>query len=160
MNLPPRYNKLLQRAYPDCRMRWSAAKEEWLLERKAFYRRLDIDPAHYPPHALDTFIQHRDGYYTAGSFPPEQLPPADKLVAFLQAMDPVKLGFGPDSGDALAVQIEEIESQKQQAKYDSIKREFAENGADELWSANAVKSYVPRVYDGRDRGSMIAGKRQ
>lgn len=80
-----RYNKVLQRAFPDCRMRWSERKEQWLLERKAAYKRLNVDPNKYPADAIDTFIQHRDGYYTAGVYEPTRLPHVERLVAYLRA---------------------------------------------------------------------------
>lgn len=86
-----RYNKTLQRAYPDCRLRWSERREEWLLERKSNYARLDIDPAKYPASAVDTFIQRRDGYYLAGFYHPRGLPPAELLVKILQANDPNRM---------------------------------------------------------------------
>lgn len=86
-----RYNKTLQRTYPDCRIRWSERKHEWLLERKSNYARLDIDPSKYPSEAVDTFIQRRDGYYLAGRYHPRGLPPADVLVRILVANDPDRM---------------------------------------------------------------------
>lgn len=82
-----RYNKTLQRTYPDCRIRWSERQECWLLEQKVQYARVDIDPAKYPREAIDTFIQRRDGYYTAGKYPPRGLLPVELLVKVLLAND-------------------------------------------------------------------------
>lgn len=91
MELPRHYNKILQKTYPDCRIRWSVMKECWLLERKANYARVDIDPSKYPEHALDTFIQRRDGYYTAGAYHPQRLLPVDFLVQILLANDTARM---------------------------------------------------------------------
>lgn len=156
MTLPPRYNKILQRTYSDCRMRWSESREEWHLERRANYTRLDIDPAHYPASAVDTFIRHRDGYYLAGSFAPRNLPPVDRLVAFLLAHDPVKLGYGPGDGDRLADEIEAREAAREAQAYGSTRREFVESGADVLHDANVTRSVVPRYEFGCVRpGGLI-----
>lgn len=89
--LPPGYNKILQRTYPDCRMRWSDVREEWRLERKANFARTDIDPDKYPRDAVDTFICRRDGYYLAGRYEPHRLPPADLLVQILLANDTARM---------------------------------------------------------------------
>lgn len=86
-----RYNKALQRTYPDCRMRWSERQECWLLERRANYARVDIDPAKYPRDAMDTFIQRRDGFYTAGRYSPRGLLPVELLVRILLANDPTRM---------------------------------------------------------------------
>lgn len=85
------YNKTLQRTYPDCRLRWSERFDFWLLERKARYARTDIDPSKYPRDAVDTFIQRRDGYYTAGRYMPRGLPPVELLVRILLANDPDRM---------------------------------------------------------------------
>lgn len=97
--LPKKYNKTLQRAYPDCRIRWSERHEWWLLERKARFARANINPANYPREAIDTFIQLRDGYYTAGRYRADNLPPADLLVRILRANDTALMdvpGFTPE----------------------------------------------------------------
>lgn len=96
MNLPRNYNKRLQREYPDCRMRWSDRQECWLLEKKAAYSRVDIDPKKYPKEAVDTFIQRRDGYYLSGSYPANHLPQIDRLLAYLRSQDPVRMGLNPN----------------------------------------------------------------
>lgn len=85
--LPKSYNKILQRAYPDLRMVWSGVREEWRLERKCNYARVDIDPANYPADAVDTFRMRRDGYFLAGRYNPNGLPPVDLLVQILRAND-------------------------------------------------------------------------
>lgn len=65
-----RINHTLQAAYPDCRIRWSGRDQNWRLERKATYQRIDINPSQYPQHAVDTFIMRRDGYYLVGTYLP------------------------------------------------------------------------------------------
>jgi len=90
-SLPRNYNKHLRAAYPDCRIRWSNRQECWLLERRANYGRVDIDPAKYPKDAIDTFIQRRDGMYTAGRYHPNGLPPVELLVKILRANDTARM---------------------------------------------------------------------
>jgi hypothetical protein len=132
MDLPRGYNKILQRAYPDCRMRWAAdGSERWLLERRANYRRVQPDPAKYPRHALDTFIQHRDGYYLAGFYPPERLPNPHRLVEFLRSQDPtlMDLGGGTDVERA-ARYAERLEAREAEAKAKARRdQSFVESGA-------------------------------
>lgn len=131
-------------------MRWSGALEEWLLERRAYYARMDIDPSKYPAGAVDTFIQRRDGYYRAGSFAPNNLPQIDRLIAFLRLMDPRNLGYdldNPEAHNLIADELEKRESIEEEQTFGSIKREFVENGADELHTANKIASYVPRSWD-------------
>lgn len=84
MNLPRGYNRRLQRWDSQLRMRWSETLEEWVLERKAAYGRLDLDPAFLCP---DTFTQMRDGYFTLGTYPPRDLPTVDRLISYLQFSD-------------------------------------------------------------------------
>jgi len=162
MDLPRGYNKTLQRAFPDCRMRWSNASEEWLLERRANYARLDIDPSKYPAGAVDTFIQRRDGYYEAGSFAARNLPDVNRLVAFLRLMDPRNLDVdldNPEAHNIIADRIEAREQAEEAAKYASTRSNFVENGADILADANIPRSYVPREWQfsagkGPDAGAV------
>jgi hypothetical protein len=88
-----RINKVLQRAYPDCRIRWSGKDEEWRLERKANYQRTDINPDKYPEEAIDTFIMRRDGFYLAGKYEPRHflMRYPDILVKVLVANDTTKM---------------------------------------------------------------------
>lgn len=113
--LSPRFNQRLQRAYPDCRIRWSERQECWLLERKARYARANINPALYPREAVDTFIQLRDGYYTAGRYSPNGLPPVDLLVRILRANDTALMdipGATPEEqANAWCDMAEEVEAE-------------------------------------------------
>jgi hypothetical protein len=88
-----RINKVLQRAYPDCRIRWSGRDEEWRLERKANYQRTDINPEKYPEDAVDTFIMRRDGYYLAGKYMPRHflMNHPEILVKVLLANDTTRM---------------------------------------------------------------------
>jgi hypothetical protein len=114
MTLPKGYNKRLQKTYPDCRIRWSERREEWLLERKARFARANINPANYPREAIDTFIQLRDGYYLAGRYSPQGLPPVDLLVKILLANDTARMdipGATPeDQAQAWCDRAEEVEA--------------------------------------------------
>ena len=114
-----RYNKVLQKTYPDCRVRWSEKWQEWLLERKANYARTDINPAKYPAEAVDTFIQRRDGYYLAGRYAPKALPPAELLVKILLANDTARMdvpGATPEEQAANWCQAREDEEAARIAK--------------------------------------------
>ena len=115
-------------------MRWSSSKEKWLLERKANYRRADINPDQYPREAIDTFIRMRDGFYLVGQYEPKRLPHADRLVAYLRSQDPDYMDLGP--GDALtratrlAARIEEREEAERQGVRRSNTFEHSGAGAD------------------------------
>lgn len=88
-----RINKVLQRVYPDCRIRWSGRDENWRLERKANYQRTDINPDKYPEDAVDTFIMRRDGYYLAGQYVPRHflMREPEILVKVLLANDTTRM---------------------------------------------------------------------
>lgn len=122
-SLPPNYNKVLQRAYPDCRMRWSDVREEWRLERKCNYARTDIDPDKYPADAVDTFVMRRDGYYLAGRYHPHGLPPADLLVAILRANDTALMDVpGATPEEQAARWVEQTEA-REKAKEQKLKED-------------------------------------
>ena len=131
MTLPRNYQKRLQRAYPDCRMRWSERRECWLLERRANYRRVDINPEKYPAEALDTFIQHRDGYYLAGFYPPTHLPNVDRLVEYLRSQDPDLMDLGPGDAVERAARLAEAIEAREAEQLAKARREqtFEHSGA-------------------------------
>lgn len=155
MDLPRNYNKVLQRAYPDCRMRWAEdGSERWLLERKANYRRVQPDPNKYPRAAIDTFVRHRDGYYLAGFYPPDRLPNPHRLVAFLRSQDPDLMDLG--GGDAVerAMRYADRLEAREAAATEKARRAqtFEESGAggelyDMLAWEEGRRVSVPRVYD-------------
>lgn len=146
-----RYNKTLQRTYPDCRIRWSERREEWFLERKARYQRLDIDPEKYPRDAIDTFIQLRDGYYLAGRYDPRGLPDVHLLVKILLANDTALMnipGNTPeDQANAWCDRAEEVE--RQAIEKARIEHSFTGSGIgsemyDQLAWAEGRRVSVPR----------------
>lgn len=126
-----RYNKVLQRTYPDCRIRWSERRECWLLERKAAYARLDIDPSKYPRDAVDTFIQRRDGYYLAGRYHPRGLPPVDLLVRILLANDTARMDVAGATPEEQAQNYMNAMEERENAARDKRSRDytFQESGA-------------------------------
>ncbi len=141
MDLPRGYNKILQRAYPDCRMRWAAdGSERWLLERKANVRRVEPDPNKYPREAIDTFIRHRDGFYLAGVYPPWRLPDPHRLVTFLRSQDPTLMDLGGGTDVERAARYAERLEEREDALRAKARREqsFEESGAGaELYEALA-----------------------
>lgn len=125
-----KYNKELQRTYPDCRLRWSERSETWLLERKANYARTDIDPARYPRDAVDTFIQRRDGYYLAGRYEPRSLPPVDLLVRILLANDPARMSVEGDTPEEQARNFCDMLEERERAEVERANKDasFYETG--------------------------------
>lgn len=84
-----RFNRRLQRRHPLVRVRWSDKHKVYVLEEKARYGRLNLDPRSYPADAVDTFIQHRDGYTTVEFF--RALPDVSRLADALEASRVVAL---------------------------------------------------------------------
>lgn len=141
MDLPRNYNKILQRAYPDCRMRWAQdGSERWLLERKANFPRVEPNPNKYPRSAIDTFIRHRDGYYLAGYYEPRRLPDPHRLVAFLRSQDTRLMDLGPGDVVEQAARLAERLEEQENAAVEKARRDnsFFESGAGaELYDALA-----------------------
>lgn len=147
MKLPPLYQRRLQKAYPDVRMRWSDTRQAWQFEIRANYRRLDIDPAKYPAHAVDTFICHQDGYYRECEYPPDGLPPIDRFIQFLRKNDVRRMGYGPNDGDKLADMLDERDAAWDAVSVAATRRKFVESGADLLMDMDRVQSVVPDAID-------------
>lgn len=153
MELPRDYNKRLQRAYSDCRMRWSERREAWQLERRADFARTDLNPEKYPRDAVDTFIRRRDGFYLTGEYPANGLPPIDRLIAFLHSQDPVRLGLDPakavEEAARIASAIEDRErASRAKTRYDNS---YEGSGAgaelyDQLAWEEGRRSAVPANY--------------
>jgi hypothetical protein len=120
MRLPANYNRRLQRTFPDMRVRWSNQQECWLLEGRANYTRIDVDPEKYPVEAIDTFVQHRDGYFQFDRIAPNGLPPVDRLIAALCANDTQRMDLGPGDdiarGARLAEQYEQRDAGRREAE--------------------------------------------
>lgn len=108
------FNRILKKAYPDCRMRWSDARECYRLERRANYGRADIDPASIPRSAVDTLIMRREGFYLVREF--GTLPNADRLVQALYAGDTARMDMGTDdpveAAARYAQRIEDAEKER------------------------------------------------
>jgi len=149
--LPRGYNKTLQRAYPDCRIRWSERFECWLLERKANYARVDINPANYPREALDTFIQRRDGYYTAGRYHPQGLPPVDLLVRILRANDTALMDVAGATPEEQAANFTQALEEREREELEKVRVDNSFYGSgvggelyDQLAWAEGRRVSVPR----------------
>jgi hypothetical protein len=146
-----RYNKKLQQTYPDCRIRWSERQEVWLLERKARFARLDINPKNYPSEAVDTFIQLRDGYYRAGRYEPTGLPPVELLVKILLANDTALMAVeGKTPEDQANAWCDAAEEMEREAKRRAAKEQTFEHSGigsdmyDQLAWAEGRRVSVPR----------------
>ncbi len=87
MTLPPGYQARLRRFDPELRLRWSPRRHVWLLERRARYERLPVDPRKYGFTEHDTVVQQRDGYFALGEYAPRDLPTCDRLIAYLRTQD-------------------------------------------------------------------------
>jgi hypothetical protein len=92
MRLRPGYNERLRRFDADLRVRWSSRRRVWLLERRARYPRLPVDPARYGYAEHDTVVQMRDGYFSLGEYQARDLPSVDHLIAYLRAQDSRRRG--------------------------------------------------------------------
>lgn len=124
-----------------------------MLERKATYARLDINPEKYPREAVDTLKRMQDGYFLVGEYAPERLPDADRLVAFLRSQDPDRMDLG--GGDPveraarLASAIEDREAEEKRALRRS--QSFSESGVggelyDQLAWEEGRRAAVPGNY--------------
>lgn len=105
-------NRTLKRTYPDCRIRWSGRDQNWRLERKANYKRIDINPTQYPAHAVDTFTMRRDGYYLVGTYEPRHwlIQHPDMLVKVLLANDTTRMDIpGKDEVERAANYAKSLE---------------------------------------------------
>lgn len=132
MDLPKGYNKKLQKAYPDCRMRWSQdGSERWLLERKANFRRVSPNPNTYPREAIDTYIRHRDNYYLAGFYAAPHLPRIDRLIPFLRSQDTALMDLGGGTDVEKAARLaDRLEAKENEVKDRARKAQtFVESGA-------------------------------
>jgi len=81
------YNARLKRFDAALRIHWSPRRERFLLERRATYARITIDPDFYGRDEHDTVRQMRDGYHEIGSYQPDEFPPVLALIAYLRTQD-------------------------------------------------------------------------
>lgn len=139
MRLPSGYQARLQRFDQELRLRWSQNRRRWLLERRARYRRLPVDPRRYGQQEHDTLVQMRDGYFTLGEYPPNELPTCDRLIAYLRTQDSRRLG-DQDLGrlaDALADELDQADADREekirQAALGDIADRSGEHWETERW---------------------------
>lgn len=123
MDLPRKYNRRLQRAHPRVRMRWSDARQCWLVEQQVRRARL---PQPYRGIAPDTAIRLNDGYTMIGEYAPRALPPVERLIRYLNCMSPDQYR----TGDELANKLDRIDELGEDRKNASIRRHLNDRGAD------------------------------
>lgn len=153
VRLPPEYHAALLRFDPELRVRWSDRRQRWLLERKARFSRLSIDPAHYGYAEHDTVVQLRDGYFELGSYAPRELPPVDRLCAYLRTQDVRRRGDQDldHLANAIADELEAREQAAEEAARAAHDRDVGDRAAD-LWEDDrwqqrlrvAVPASLPR----------------
>lgn len=148
MNLPPAYNRRLQRYNADLRVRWSSTREVWLLESRARYRRADVDPDAYGDREHDTFRQLADGYFTLGIYQPRELPPVDRLIAYLKSQDTWALG---KTAEQIADELDaDYETRREKRRRDAV--DDAGHMAGEYHDALKVqageRAFVPSAFSG------------
>lgn len=153
MRLPSTYDRRLRAYDRDLRIRWSDRRARFLLERRASYGRLSIDPDLYGREEHDTVRQLRDGYFELGSYPPRELPPVDRLIAYLQTQD--SWHRGDQDLDRLANAIaDELDAdhQKRQAASEAAHTADVGDRAGDLWESQQWKAglrvAVPRSLPG------------
>jgi len=149
MQLPPGYQQQLRRFDAELRVRWSARTHRWLLERKARYGRVSIDPAKYGFAEHDTVVQMRDGYFALGSYGPRELPPVDRLIAYLRTQDVRRRGDQDFDrlAEALADELDAAdlarEEQQRAAALADVGDRSGEQWEHERW-AQGARVAVPR----------------
>lgn len=142
MEVPCGYNKRLRDFDPRLRLRWSCARQSWLLEiqiaRRNLSPKLDVGMSH------DTIIRRRDGYMLLDEFPPDALPSADRVVHNLQANALERFGLSADPAKA-AKQLADYYDQRdaERLAYERRKRferagELASDAWDDyMWASKA-----------------------
>lgn len=143
MRLPSGYNQRLARYDRDLRVRYSQRRHIWLLERRARYPRLPVDPARYGFLEHDTVVQMRDGFFTLGEYPPRSLPPVDRLIAYLRTQDIRRQG-DQDLGRLAEAVADELDAQDLAREEQAQRRAVVDIGdrAAELWEHNRWRTNV------------------
>lgn len=150
MRLPPGYHDALTRFDPELRLRWSERRCCWLLERKARFARLPVDPRKYGHAEHDTIIQLRDGYFTLGSYQPKELPSAERLIAYLKTQDTRHRGDQDLArlADAIADELDAADLAREEAQREASNRDTGDRAAD-LWESQRweqkLRIAVPRT---------------
>lgn len=147
------YSARLRRFDRELRVRFSPRRGRFLLERRASYGRITIDPELYGRDEHDTVRQMRDGYFELGSYGPQELPPADRLIAYLKTQDCWRRGnqdFGK-LANAVADELDADYARREQAQRDAANDEIGER-AGEFWEAarwqDGQRVAVPRSLPG------------
>lgn len=149
MRLPPGYHDALVAFDPELRLRWSQRRCRWLLERRARYERLSIDPALYGHAEHDTVIQMRDGYFELGSYQPQELPSIGWLLAYLKSQDIRQRGDQDLDrlANAIADELDAADRAREERQRADATRDIGDRAAD-LWESDrwrtGVRIAVPR----------------
>lgn len=153
MRLPASYNRRLQRYDPALRVRWSPRRGRVLLERRASYARISIDPDLYGRAEHDTVRQLRDGFFELGSYVPSEFPPVDRLIAYLQTQDVWRRG-DQDLARLAAAVADELDADYDRREAAIAAKHSADVGdqVGELWEhgqwQEGVRVAVPRSLPG------------
>jgi hypothetical protein len=149
MRLPSIYNARLSRYDRELRLRWSPRRGRFLLERRASYARVTIDPDLYGREEHDTVRQLRDGFFELGSYAPRELPPVDRLIAYLKTQDVWRRGDQDFDrlANAIADELDQDHQRRQAATEAAATDDVGERAA-ELWEhdrwARGERVAVPR----------------
>lgn len=149
MRLSPGYNRRLARFDADLRIRWSQRRHRWLLERRARYQRLPVDPSRYGSLEHDTVVQMREGYFTLGEYQPAELPSVDRLIAYLRTQDSRRRGDQDFAhlAEALADELDANEAtrdeQQRQRALANVAGRAGEQWEHDRW-AHGTRIVVPR----------------
>lgn len=147
------YNARLARFDRELRLRWSDRRARFLLERRASYARLSIDPDLYGREEHDTVRQLRDGYFELGSYLPDALPPVDRLIAYLKTQDVWRRG-DQDFGKLANAVADELDADYDRRMRAAEQQHTADVGdqVGDLWESMVWKSgervTVPRSLPG------------
>ena len=147
------YNRRLRRFDPLLRVIFSPRRQRFLLERRATYARLSIDPDLYGRAEHDTVRQLRDGYHEIGSYLPGKFPTVTQLIAYLQTQDVWRRGT-QDLGRLAEAVADELDADYERRTLANERKHTADVGdqVGELWDHLAwqqgEKVTVPRSLPG------------
>ncbi len=153
MRLRPSYNARLASYDPHLRVRYSQRRARFLLERRASYARLSINPDLYGRAEHDTVRQLRDGYCELGSYGPQELPPVERLIAYLKTQDVWRRGTQDFAqlANAVADELDADYVRREQQQRDAVNDEIGER-AGEFWEharwKDGLRVAVPRSLPG------------
>jgi hypothetical protein len=138
MRLAPSYNRRLQGFDALLRMRWSAARECWVLERK--YRRASwsINTATLTD---DAAIQLRDGFMELSTYPARGLPHIERLIQYLGRMDTWRHGYSPEGFADTYEQHHEVQAEAKERHIQRHLKDRASDTYDEVVAMNGSRSF-------------------